>query len=380
MTETPHQPPPQAPPEGQPAPPEPSTGWNTQHLKDYRQMRRSRDNRKVAGVAGGLARHLDVDPTVIRVLFVVLIFFGGSGLLLYAALWLLVPEEGTDDAVIGTSESVRNALLITALVIAGLLALGDSWDGYGGFPWPLAIVALIVVAVLMSRDRRSTGSSVPPGAAPAYPAATAATPPRTRRTGPLLFGVTLALIALAVGLLGLYDAAGNPVVDAAYPALALTVTGAMLVLGAFYGRAGGLILIGVASAVALGGAAVTNPSYDGERDLVVRPTSGAALQDSYAVPAGRIEVDLTDLGELEELDGRRLDLSANAGEILVRVPRDLDVTYTARIEYAGAIMTPEGGRDGWDSVWRGAVRGDDAVAEMHLDIDLNVGHIELRQQ
>ena len=50
----------------------------------------------MAGVAGGLGRHLDVDPTILRVLFVVLVFFGGAGLLLYGALWLLVPEEGTE--------------------------------------------------------------------------------------------------------------------------------------------------------------------------------------------------------------------------------------------------------------------------------------------
>ena len=44
--------------------------------------------------AGGLARHLDIDPIIVRVALVVLVFFGGSGLLLYGAMWLLVPEEG----------------------------------------------------------------------------------------------------------------------------------------------------------------------------------------------------------------------------------------------------------------------------------------------
>ena len=40
------------------------------------------------------ARHLDVDPLILRVAFVVLVFFGGAGLILYGACWLLVPEEG----------------------------------------------------------------------------------------------------------------------------------------------------------------------------------------------------------------------------------------------------------------------------------------------
>ncbi len=61
MTETPQQ----APPQGPHQPP-PSAGWNTEHLKDYRALRRSREDRKVAGVAGGLARHLDIDPKTLR--------------------------------------------------------------------------------------------------------------------------------------------------------------------------------------------------------------------------------------------------------------------------------------------------------------------------
>ncbi len=46
-------------------------------------------------------------------------------------------------------------------------------------------------------------------------------------------------------MLGIADLAGAPVADAAYPALALATIGAMLVVGAFYGRAGGLILLGL---------------------------------------------------------------------------------------------------------------------------------------
>ena len=74
MTETPQQTPP--PPPG--AQPPPAQGWNTENLKDYRALRRARLDRKVAGVAGGLGTHLNVDPTILRVLFVVLAFFGGD--------------------------------------------------------------------------------------------------------------------------------------------------------------------------------------------------------------------------------------------------------------------------------------------------------------
>ena len=57
-------------------------------------LRRSIADRKVAGVAGGLGRYFNVDPLIFRVVFVTLAIFGGSGLLLYAVGWLLVPEDG----------------------------------------------------------------------------------------------------------------------------------------------------------------------------------------------------------------------------------------------------------------------------------------------
>ena len=63
-------------------------------VRDLGRLRRTTADRKVAGVAGGLARHLDIDPLILRVGFVVLAFFGGAGLILYAAGWALVPEDG----------------------------------------------------------------------------------------------------------------------------------------------------------------------------------------------------------------------------------------------------------------------------------------------
>ena len=54
---------------------------------------RSRTNRQVAGVCGGLAERFNVDPTLVRVLFIVLAIFGGAGIVLYIALWIVVPEQ-----------------------------------------------------------------------------------------------------------------------------------------------------------------------------------------------------------------------------------------------------------------------------------------------
>jgi phage shock protein C len=58
-----------------------------------RRLYRSRSDRKLAGVCGGLAQFFNLDPTLIRVLFVVLAVLGGSGILIYLAMWIMVPNQ-----------------------------------------------------------------------------------------------------------------------------------------------------------------------------------------------------------------------------------------------------------------------------------------------
>jgi phage shock protein C len=62
-------------------------------MAETRKLYRSRSNRRVAGVCGGLAQYFNLDPTLIRILFVVLAVLGGSGLVLYVAMWIIVPNE-----------------------------------------------------------------------------------------------------------------------------------------------------------------------------------------------------------------------------------------------------------------------------------------------
>jgi phage shock protein PspC (stress-responsive transcriptional regulator) len=57
-----------------------------------RKLYRSKTDRKLAGVCGGLAQYFDIDATLIRVLFVAITLFG-AGLVLYVAMWIIVPEE-----------------------------------------------------------------------------------------------------------------------------------------------------------------------------------------------------------------------------------------------------------------------------------------------
>jgi phage shock protein C len=58
-----------------------------------RKLYRSKTNRQVAGVCGGLAEYFNLDATLIRILFVVLAVLGGSGLVIYVAMWIIVPKE-----------------------------------------------------------------------------------------------------------------------------------------------------------------------------------------------------------------------------------------------------------------------------------------------
>ena len=78
----------------------------------------------------------------------------------------------------------------------------------------------------------------------------------------------MALAALAVGVVGIVDVSGAAVADSTYPAVVVGVVGVMLLVGAFYGRAGGLIFVGlVASAVTASG----SRRRSGLRPCVVDP-------------------------------------------------------------------------------------------------------------
>ena len=62
------------------------------YTKYMRKLYRSLSDKKIAGVCGGLAEYFKIDPTIIRIVFVVLLLPGGfPGLLPYAILWIVVP-------------------------------------------------------------------------------------------------------------------------------------------------------------------------------------------------------------------------------------------------------------------------------------------------
>lgn len=59
---------------------------------DEKRLVRSINDRVVAGVASGLADYMNMDPTIVRLLFVLLALAGGPGLLIYIIMWIVMPE------------------------------------------------------------------------------------------------------------------------------------------------------------------------------------------------------------------------------------------------------------------------------------------------
>jgi phage shock protein PspC (stress-responsive transcriptional regulator) len=382
-------------------------------MKDLGRLRRSVTDRHVAGVAGGLARHLDVDAIIIRVALVVAVFFGGAGLLLYVAAWILVPEEGTADEPLGLDQRSRTIALVGVGVLALVAALGD-WAGAFWFPWPLAIGAALVVWFLHRKQQHAPTSYVAPPTydgeladgtashAPGYADWAGSTaydptygpdagygaggqwasydrprrPRNPRKRGPILFWFTLALIALAEGVLGVVDLAGVAVADSAYPALALGITALVLVIGSFWGRAGGLILVGFVAALAT--AAATIGSSVGDEARSYAPTTAGEVQEAYEFGGGRFTLDLSDVSDVEALDGRDVTIDGVGGTVEVVVPDGVDVDVSTQV-VGGQSQVFDQRSDGFDITQDGSLDGGDGVPDMSITIDLVGGEILVRE-
>jgi phage shock protein C len=73
-------------------------------------LRRSRDDRMLAGVCAGVARYLGLDVTVVRVIWaVVAIITGGAGLLAYLVAWIVIPDEGQKNSIVQDMVGKKNA-------------------------------------------------------------------------------------------------------------------------------------------------------------------------------------------------------------------------------------------------------------------------------
>lgn len=138
---------------------------NEKEVGPRRPLLRSRDDRKIWGVAGGLAEHVGFNATLVRVFFVVTLFFGGAGLLAYLVLAVALPEnDGTGQPV---PESIWSRLgkvvLVGVLVAIGLfvaagLAVVSAWVTATGHGTVIAIAVIVfglgLVAAAFAGDIR----------------------------------------------------------------------------------------------------------------------------------------------------------------------------------------------------------------------------------
>jgi phage shock protein PspC (stress-responsive transcriptional regulator) len=99
----------------------------------------------IAGVAGGFGRYLGIDPVVIRLILIVLVFFGGAGVIVYAAAWILVPADGQEgDGFDGRGVARRTGIALGVLALTLVAAFGGFWGfAFGGG----TAVAIVVIAV-----------------------------------------------------------------------------------------------------------------------------------------------------------------------------------------------------------------------------------------
>lgn len=373
-----------------PPPDGPGPRVSREEMKDLGRLRRSVTDRHIGGVAGGLARHLDVDPLILRVTFVVAIFFGGAGLLAYIGAWALVPEEGTDDQPLGLDQRSRTLALAGVGVLALLCAVGD-WAGAFWFPWPLAIVGAVVLWFLHRQERSGPAATTYAESEPAYAVgaptqpsygmppvdyARAPRPRNPRKRGPILFFFTLALIALAEGVLGVADLAGADVAGSSYPALALGIVTVMLLLGAFWGRAGGLIALGLVAAIATAGASLGNEFP--EDQLTYAPTSADQVAENYDVGGGELVLDLSGVEDIDGLDGREVSIDGVGGRLEVVVPDGVDVAVRTEV-VAGDSRVFDLRREGFDVNLDGFRDGGENVPDLTITIDLFVGEVIVRE-
>ncbi len=124
------------------------------HTRFYRR----RDESMIAGVASGIARALDVDAWVIRLIFLILVIGFGTGVLLYFILWMLMPLESPGMIVepynFDSSATNRNRSLVgIVLMLAGAYMLINIFAPQA---WRYAIPALLITGgiILFSQTRK----------------------------------------------------------------------------------------------------------------------------------------------------------------------------------------------------------------------------------
>jgi phage shock protein PspC (stress-responsive transcriptional regulator) len=236
----------------------------TNNLQDNepRRLTRSREDRIVGGVCGGLGRYFNVDPLLFRIAAVALVFVGGAGVLLYLAALLLVPNEGEEAPIAPGAQGRNRAWAIAGVVVVLLIAFpfllaGGAVLAGVGIPLALLVGAGVLVWWLVSGEGPSgdTGDIV-------------------RRAA---LGIGILILCFVLFFVAGFGAAAGP--DWVIPAL-VVVAGAAIVAGAFLRPVRWLVPPALTVALAAGFVAAADIDLDGgigQREY--RPCSIVDLRD-----------------------------------------------------------------------------------------------------
>lgn len=316
-----------------------------------RRLTRSTTDSLIGGVAGGIGRHLNVDPLAIRITFVILTFAGGLGIVAYLLCLIFVPTD--DPSAPPIKWGLARTLGAGLLAVAALAILIPDWAW--GPAVPLLAIAGAVVYLLIRMVREDRGSHA------------------GRVAAQIAIGIVL--FALAVG--GFVGAAAGSALGGGIVVAGLVIAcGVGLVGGAFRGGARWLALPALVLALPLGAVAATDFDVRGTwGERTFRPATVAELERGYEIGLGSMRVDVRDV----DLPAGRTDLPLDIGmgEIQVLVPDDVCVTTNADVG-VGAVDIGDGEQDGIDL----DIDEDDRVVapgveHLHLIADVGVGYLQV---
>ncbi|MGH8900696.1 MAG: PspC domain-containing protein [Egibacteraceae bacterium] len=366
-----------------------------------RRLTRRTDQKVLGGVAGGLAAYFDHDPVIWRLAFVALGFVTFPfGIVLYLVAWAAIPADtqaGQQQETGARRIWILLLVLAAAAIVLPLMALVPLWlfgsTGRFGFDGPFALGfwepdvfwALLLVGLgvlLFQRSERadppSTASST---AAPAHASTepTSVTRPPRRRSvlGRLAAAAALIVAGLAALLdnLGMFNLSSRRLL-----ALLLLVVGVALLVGAWWGAARWLIVIGILLVCALFSMSVVDsfgfPVRGPFGDRTWRPTSRAEVATPFELGFGDLTLDLTRLPPSADVTHVAADVGMSDVEVIV--PADADVTVNSRVGFGQVDVF---GRR-WDGVRLEVAdhaSGQAGAGRFVLDIENGFGDVTVRR-
>lgn len=186
------------------------------------------------------------------------------------------------------------------------------------------------------------------------------------------------MIAIALGLIWIVDqAAGLHVPWSVYPGTALGIVALGLLLGTWYGRARGLILVGVVASLLTAATSVVDHGPFGMR--IYTPTTSAAVANTYTHGVGLVSLHLEDVADVSRLAGRQISVDSTIGQVRVSIPTSVDATVYADVDH-GVVHGPAQVQNLANGEQRATMTPvDDADPNVTLHIHLGYGEIRIER-